>query len=344
MERVKLVSLIPPETYSQVMNEEAEALVREFADFERTDKERLPQEEIGALLADADACLTSWGVPGFAPETIEALPRLKIIGHAAGSVKKLVPLNAYERGIVVVNAAPVIAKSVGEMALGMAIAARRHFVRHHNAFALEGTRGDVALRPPGDLSMNFGLHHTRVGIIAASSTGRAFIRHLKAYGDEIEILVYDPFLTGEQADALGVRRCGLDELLRTCDVVSLHAPSNEATRGMIGRREVSLLKDGALLINTARGPLIDYDALYDELKTGRIYAALDVYLETLTGDQVSASPFRSLPNGLITPGIAGPSAEVMRTLGVHVVRDIHAYLTGGTPKYRVTKEMLSQIA
>ncbi len=298
--------------------------------------------EVAAALKTADGCLTSWGVRSFSAETIAQADRLRIIGHAAGTVRRLVPPESYDQ-VVVLSAAPLMAKSVGEMTFGMVIAARRGLIRHHNAFVFDGTRGDPGLYASGDFIHNHGLHHTKVGIIGASSTGRYFLRFLLAYEDDIEVLLYDPYVSAEAAAGMGVRKVDLDELLSSCDVVSLHAPLNETTAGMIGRREVKLLKDGALLVNTARGGLIDHDALYEELATGRISAALDVYLETIRG-KYAESPYRNLPNVLIAPGIAGPSAEVAKTLGLHVIRDMKAFFAGEKLKYQVLRSMLAYIA
>ncbi|HHW08422.1 MAG TPA: hydroxyacid dehydrogenase [Firmicutes bacterium] len=343
MAKPLVVSLIPNKRYHQVMTPEAESLLTSFAEYQKYDGAQMTEAEVAAALAPADGCLTSWGLRPFSAETIAQAKKLRIIGHAAGSVRKLVPPESYDQ-VVVLSASPLIAKSVGEMAFGMIIAARRQFVRHHNAFATQGTRGDTVLYPSGDYSHNHGLHHTKIGLIGASATGRYLLRFLKAYEDDIEILIYDPYLSAEDAEILGVRKAELDELLSSCDVVSLHAPLNEKTAGMIGRREVKLMKDGALLVNTARGGLIDHEALYEELATGRIYAALDVYLETLRDAQCAASPYRKLPNVLITPGMAGPTIEVSRTLGLHIIRDMQTFFSGGRPRYQVLREKLTYIA
>jgi phosphoglycerate dehydrogenase-like enzyme len=334
MDDIRVVSLVARQRYKEVMAPEAEARLRSFATLVKNEREVVPSpEEMGDLLAQVDGCLTGWGVQ--IPESaLEGADRLKIIGHMAGSVRRVVPVSAYERGIVVTHAAPVIAKSVGEMALGLTIAGLRCIVEHDSAFKQKGTYGDTSL----GYSTNRGLHGSRVGIIAASSTGREFIKLLRAFGDEVEIWVYDPYLSEHGAGQLGVQKVELARLLSECDVVSLHAPAIDETYHMIGADEIKMLKDGALLVNTARGRLIDHDALLAELQSGRISAALDVYLETLSSEKVPASAYRQLENVIITAGRAGPSAQVREQLGAAIVEEFARFFTGLEPRYRVTKE------
>ncbi len=340
MTEIRVVSLVGKTGYHEVMSDEAEARLRSFATLVTNVKDAAPEpDEMRELLAGADACLTGWGVR--IPEAALAkADRLKIVAHMAGSVKSVVPPVAYERGIVVTHAAAVIARSVAEMALGLTIAGLRCIVEHDTAFKQRGTYGDPRL----PYETNRGLAGSRIGIVGASMTGREFIRLLQAFGSDVEIWVADPFLSERRAGELGVRKVELDQLLAQCDVVSLHAPANDQTRHMIGAREVKLLKDGALLVNSARGRLIDHAALLAELKTGRIKAALDVYLETLSSDEVAASEYRQLPNVIITPGRAGPSAQLRLQLGAAMVDELARFFTGLRPRYEVTPERRAAMA
>jgi pentatricopeptide repeat protein len=337
---IRVVSFVTRQGYKEVMTPEAEARLRSFVTLVKNEKEVVPSpEEMGELLAQVDGCLTGWGVR--IPESaLEKADRLKIIGHMAGSVRRVIPVSAYERGIVVTHAAPVIAKSVGEMALGLTIAGLRCVVEHDSAFKQKGTYGDPSL----GYGTNRGLHGSRVGIIGASSTGREFIKLLQAFGDEVEIWVYDPYLSEHGAGQLDVQKVELAQLLSECDVVSLHAPATDETYHMIGVDEVKMLKDGALLVNTARGSLVDHDALLTELKSGRIKAALDVYLEMLSSGEVPASAYRQLKNVIVTAGRAGPSAQVRKQLGAAIVDEFARFFTGLEPRYRVKKEKLGVMA
>ena len=324
------------------MTEEAEEQLKCFSNCLGRDSEAPPgAEEVIDILKDADGCLTGWGVT-IPADAVAGAKRLRIIGHTAGSVKTVVPALAYEKGITVVSAWKVMAKSVGEMALGMAIAGMRNFATHDRAFKTSGTPGDPELRGPSTesgLRHTLGLHHSTVGVIGASATGRYFIRLLEAFGDEVSILLCDPYLSQGEAAEIGGTLVSLDELLSVSDVVSLHAPSREETRGMIGARELALMKDNALFINTARGALVDLDALYEELKRGRLKACLDVYLETCADP--ARSRYRELSNVLITPGIAGPTAQVLKRMGGVVVDDLERFFSGQELRHRVDPERLS---
>ena len=134
MTKPRIVSLMTRGMYADVMTEEAEEELRCFSDFVRRDSGASPcAGEVTELLRDADGCLTGWGVA--IPESaVAGGDRLRIIGHTPGSVKAVVPSLAYEKGITVVSAWKVMAKSVGEMALGMAIAGMRNFAAHDRAF------------------------------------------------------------------------------------------------------------------------------------------------------------------------------------------------------------------
>jgi phosphoglycerate dehydrogenase-like enzyme len=337
---MRVVSLLPSTGYTEVMTPAAEQRLCSFATLVKQTQDAPPSpEEMAELLKDADGCFTGWRVR--IPESaLEGANRLKIIGHVAGSVKRAFPPTVYDKGIVVIHAAPIIAKSVGEMALGFIITGLRRVVEHDHAFKQLGTRGDDRL----SYATNRGVLGSRIGIIGASMTGRELIKLLRAFGDEVEICVYDPFLSDYAAGALGVQKLELAQLLATSDVVSLHAPSTEKTHHMIGAKEVALLKDGALLVNTARGALIDHDALLAELKTGRINAALDVYLETLSSEQVAVSEYRNLTNVIITPGRAGPSAQLRQQLGGAIVEEFARFFTGLPPRYQITAERLASMA
>ena len=345
----RIVSLIPSPLFERTITHDARQRLEGLGALSTNDTdETLPDQEVTERLRDAGVCLTGWEVR-LPVAAIEGARRLEAIGHTAGSVKRLVPPLAFERGIVVLSASAIMAKSVGEMALGMAIAGLRNSSSHDAAFKTRGLPGDPQLRgkylPRGSvgLSRTRGLHDATVGVVGASATGRYFIRLLAPFGREVRILVYDPYVTAPEAEALGVRKVDLEELLSSSDVVSLHAPATEETTGMIGERELCLMKDGALLVNTARGPLVDHEALYREASTGRINACLDVYFGEGCED-AGRSPFRDLPNVLITPGIAGPTAAVLRQMGSAIVEDLDRVLSGRDPVLRVDPDSLSHIA
>jgi phosphoglycerate dehydrogenase-like enzyme len=189
-----------------------------------------------------------------------------------------------------------------------------------------------------DAPSQHGLTSSRIGVVGASRTGVEYIRMLVALG--AEVVVYDPYLTVDRAAELGVRRTALDELLRSSRVVALHAPTLPETRHLIGARELALMPDGSSLVNTARSWLIDSAALLDELRSGRIDAALDVFdEEPLPAD----SPYRSLANVLLTPHQAAATVECYLEMGEITAGEIERYAAGQPLRYELTEAALTRM-
>jgi phosphoglycerate dehydrogenase-like enzyme len=184
-----------------------------------------------------------------------------------------------------------------------------------------------------------GNYRRTVGIVGASRIGRRVIELLKPF--DYRLLLADPTLDAAEAAGLGTEKVDLDELMRQADIVSLHAPSLPSTRHMIDARRLSLMKDGATLINTARGILIDEAALLSTLKTGRIDAVLDV-----TDPEIpeAGSAFYDLPNVFLTPHIAGAIGLERARLGEMAVDEIERFVTGQPLLYQIHRANLENIA
>jgi phosphoglycerate dehydrogenase-like enzyme len=275
-------------------------------------------DELADLLPGADAVITSWGSPALTPELLEVADRLKIVGHAAGSVKHLMPKAGYDRGIVVLSAAAVIAEAVAEYTVGAMLSMQRQlFPYHRHLTEARGWKGE-----PG-LPVTHDLYRKKVGIVAVGMVGRRVIELLKPF--HCDVMVYDPYLSDREREWLGVRRVSLDELFATSDVVSLHAPSTEETKAMITARHFRALRDGALFINTARTWVVDREAMLEALQTGRFRAVLDVfYQEPLPADD----PLRDLDNVLLTPHISGLTVESRLRLVEAIAEDVRRFFAG----------------
>jgi phosphoglycerate dehydrogenase-like enzyme len=290
-------------------------------------------EEVAALLPGAKAVVTSWGSPVFTPELLVVADSLRIVGHAAGSVKHLMPKEGYDRGVVVLSAAAVIADSVAEYTLWAMLSMQRDLYRYERLMKAE--RGWKA--PDEVFSQE--LYHKRIGIVAASMIGRRVIMLLKPFA--CDVAVYDPYLGEEDSEALGVRRVSLEELFATCDIVSVHAPVTPETKEMIGARHFRAMKDGALFINTARAWVVDQAAMLNELHTGRIRAVLDVFdREPLPADD----PLRELDNVFLTPHVSGFTTESRLRLVEAIADDMRRFFTGDPPVLAVPWERLEIMA
>jgi len=296
--------------------------------------ERVDETFIKNNIKGADICITCWGTPPFTKEILDNADRLKLIAHSAGTVKPIVTDYVWEKGIRVTSAAPAIAVAVAEMTLGLMIISLRRIIQF-NRLTHEGF-----WKTDEEISKTRSLYGVTVGIVSASHVGRNVIKLLKNF--DVEILLYDPYVSKEEAEKLGVKLASLEELMSKSDVVSLHAPSIPETYHMINRDNIKLLKPGAILINTARGSLVDESALIERLAKGDIFACIDV---TDPEPPDINSPLRKLPNVILTPHIAGGNSVTDRwRQGRYIIDQIFKFITQGTMDYEVTKDMLPRIA
>ncbi|MGQ9553893.1 MAG: hydroxyacid dehydrogenase [Anaerolineae bacterium] len=326
---------LPPTSLSQdILSERARKTLTSLGEVIWNERDRnYTADELAELLPGAEAVVTSWGSPAFTPELLAVADRLRIVGHAAGSVKHLLPKEGHDRGIVLLSAAAVIADAVAEYTLWAMLSAQRDLYRYDKRMKQE--RG---WRREGD-GYGHELYHKKVGIIAASMVGRRVIKLLRPF--ECDVMVYDPYLSEAAAAELGVRKVGLDELMAASDIVSVHAPITPETEKMIGAKQFQVMKDGALFINSARAWTVDEDAMLAELRTGRIRAVLDVFSkEPLPPD----SPLRDLDNVFLTPHMAGASTESRARLVEAIADDMARFFAGEQPQLAVTWEKLQIMA
>lgn len=319
--------------YDDIFQPDIMADLEQYAEVVHNDLGRgYTTEELAEAARDCDAIITGWISPRIDKTIVDNCPGLRIVAHAAGSVKHLIAPEVYDAGITVTNAASVMAPYVGEFALTLTLAMLRTLPRYAYG-APQDAWNDIPC------AGNETLFGKTVGIIGLSHTGRSFLKLLAPFG--CSVLAYDPYCTEERAKELGVKLVSLEELLSSSKVVSLHAPITEETKGMLDAEKLKLIGDGAVFVNTARGILVDHDALARELATGRFKAAIDVtYPEPLPPDH----PLRRLPNVIIPPHIAGPTTDGRRDMFRCVVDDLKLFWAGKTPKNLVTKEMLERMA
>ena len=292
------------------------------------------KQDLLAVLAEADACITSWGVAPLDADVVMAAPRLGHLAHMGGSVKRFVSDAVWERGIRVTSAAVTLARDVAETTLGLMIVGRKR-IWPLGSHVRDGGWRDSPVWDRWDARE---LNRSTVGLIGAGSVGRHVIELLAPFS--VTILVADPYLSDDEAERLGVERVEPAELMERCDVVSIHAPANDQTRHMIGAGLLGRLSDGAVLINTSRGSIIDEAALVEELAKGRVFAFLDV---TDPEPPASDSPLRRLENVVVTPHIAG-CIENCHRMGELAAEEVRRYLTGQPAINEVRPDMLDQIA
>lgn len=280
------------------------------------------------LLARAEVVVTGTGTGRLTPAVLDAAPRLRAIVHAAGTIRPIVDADVYDRGIQVSSQAAANALPVAEYTLAMILLELKGIPELARTYRTARAAVDV-----DGLLARRGSYRRTVGIIGASLVGRRVIDLLGAF--DVEILVHDPYLDAADATSLGARWVTLPALLAASDIVSLHAPLLPATVGMIGAAELAALRDGAVFLNTARGAIVDQEALIAELRTGRIRAVLDV-----TDPEVPEpnSPLWDLPNLVLTPHAAGSRGRELHRIGEQAVAEVERLSRGQPLQHAVSSE------
>ena len=291
-------------------------------------------DEARRALRDCEVLITSWGCPRVDEETLAIAPHLRAIIHAAGTVKDVVSDACWDRGIVVSTAATANALPVAEYALAMILLSGKRVIEVSRDYGIRKSAIDWANEYP-----DLGNFRRTVGIIGASTIGRRVIELLKPY--DFQILVSDPYLDDAGAASIGATRVELDELFRISDIVSIHAPLTTETTGSIDERRLSLLRDGATIINTARGAIVDQAALEAELVSGRINAVIDT---TDPWVPHASSPLYTLPNVVLTPHMAGALGNEIGRLGAHAVSELERYVNDQPFEHPVRREDLTRMA
>lgn len=296
-------------------------------------------ERADELLARAEVLLTHWGCPTIDAEVLARAPELAMVAHTAGTVKgeglAIMTRDVLERGVRVTTCAVANAVPVAEYTLAAILWAGKDVLG-----ARARLRGEQLPAGRPDRSLTMGNWGKRIGVVGASLVGRALIDLLAPF--ELDVAVYDPFLSAREATALGVEKVDdLVALARVSDVLSVHAPDVPTTRGMISAAVLAALPDGATFINTARAPLVDQDALLAEVASGRIDAVLDVTdPEPLPADH----PLLGLSNVVVTPHVAGSAGTELARLSECAIAEIERYAAGELAAHPVTLEAWDRTA
>lgn len=273
---------------------------------------------VKAMIADAEIAITHLGP--FSRDVLAAASNLRFIGVSRGGPVNIDMDAARERNIVVANVPGRNASAVAEFTVGAILAETRLITQGHIALARSEWRGDLyrADRTGEELSQ------MTIGIIGYSHVGQRVVRLLKPFG--CKILICDPYVRLTVQDHIeGVEQVDLETLLAQSDVVSLHVRVTKETIGMISAERIAAMKDGAYLINTARGSLVDEDALVSALKSGKLRGAA---LDTFATEPLENEELRQLPNVTLTPHIAGASRYVCTFAANTLVDDLARFLDG----------------
>jgi len=264
----------------------------------------------------ADIVMTCWDSPLLTFKVYKENPQLKYLCNMAGEVRPYVDLEVIKAGLIVSNWGNVIAKSVAEGALMMILSALRRTT--YFQVEMHVRKGWAGMKQPE------GLFYQKVGLLGLGAIACELVKLLQPF--ECIIYAYDPHVADQVFEKLNVNRLSaIEELVKTCRIISIHAAKTPETFHVIDTNMLSTMEDGGVIVNTARGAIIDTTALIAELKTGRIEAALDVFEEEPLREN---SELRGLDNCMLMPHLAGPTSDRRSDMGNFAIANIENFIKG----------------
>ncbi len=275
----------------------------------------MTQEELLAAIGEYDALVVRSRTQ-VTREVIGAARKLRIVGRAGVGVNNIDLEAATARGIVVVNVPDGNTIAACEHTLALMLALARNVPAAAQSLA--------AGRWERQKFTGVELYGKTLGVVGFGRIGSEVARRALAFG--MRVVAYDPYASPEQAEKLGVRLAGLEEVLREADFLTIHAPLTPQTRNLIGARELALMKRGARLVNCARGGIVNEQALYEALRSGHLAgAALDVFEQEPPPPD---HPLLGLPSVLATPHLGASTVEAQVTCSLEVAEQVARYLAG----------------
>ncbi|SCE66336.1 phosphoglycerate dehydrogenase [Micromonospora mirobrigensis] len=267
-----------------------------------------------AALAEADAVIVR-SATQIDAEAIAAAPRLKVVARAGVGLDNVEVPAATARGVMVVNAPTSNIVSAAEQAVALLLAVARNTAAASAALkAGEWKRSKYT---------GVELQGKTVGVVGLGRIGVLFAQRIAAFGTRL--IAYDPYIQPARAAQLGVRLVGLEELLREADFISIHLPKTPETVGLIGEKELAIVKPGVRIVNAARGGLVDEQALADAIAEGRVAGAgVDVYAK----EPCTSSPLFAFDNVVATPHLGASTAEAQDKAGLAVAKSVKLALQG----------------
>ncbi len=317
----KILLAVTKDNYPEVITPETEAGIRELGEVVKRDDLKEADDPQTAYVeairaARPEIVVTGWGSPTLTMEAYRASPDLAYMCHCAGTVRNYVDRDVLASGLLVSNWGRLPAPTVAEASLMMTLACLRK-VSGYVRLLDDGGWGAGEFESASLFGRSVGLHG--LGVIA-----QEFVRLLAPF--DCDISAFSPHCPDEVFEELGVaREEDLANLYAANDVVSIHASKTPKNHHIVDADILAGMKDGAVLVNTARGAIIDTEALVEKLEEGTIWAALDVFeQEPLPAD----SPLRGMRNVLLLPHQAGPTPDWQPRMGRHALENLSRYVAG----------------
>ena len=293
---------------------QAEALKKEYlpADLEMVYCNTPPKDDAEKAARAKDAQLVMLANMPFKENVLQELPETKFLSVAFTGVDHVAMDYCKAHGIVVSNCSGYANEAVSELVIGLALGLYRRMLPADEAVRTGKTRAGL---------LGIELSGKKFGVVGAGAIGRRTIALAQAFGCDVY------YYNRSQTQIDGAKSVSLDELMEISDIISLHVPLMADTKGLIGAAEIAKMKKTAILINTARGPVVDSQALADALKEGRIAGAgIDVF----EGDPPIAGehPLLHAPNVILAPHVGFATQEAMEKRAVIAFKNVQAYLAG----------------
>ena len=315
-----LVAIKQDKTFDTFFSKENIAFAESIGEFVWFDTTSATQDELKEKIKDCDTYITGWGSPALTPEILDCAPNLKLLTHLGSTVAPVVCDEVYERGIKVISGFDYYSKSTAEGAMAYILSALRNI-----PFYTHRLKEQKIWREADDYTN--GLLYKSVGILGFGGVGRYVCQMLKPF--DVDVKVYDiAEISKEDKEKYGITQCSIEEIFSTCDIVSVHLPYNDSTYHIVDDALLSKIKKGALLVNTARGAVIDENALIKHLEKGDFNAALDVY-EAEPIDM--ENPLLSLDNVLLLPHQAGPTVNLRAVITRELVKESADFIDKNIP-------------
>lgn len=282
-------------------------------------------EELTDALVDVDYVFTGWGTHKLTAETTAKANQLKMICHVGGTVKPYVAEEVYQKGIKVISGNDIYADSVAEGVIAYLLCVLRELPKYS---------GDLARGIWPDGYNNRGLIGRSIGLVGFGTITRKVIPLLKMFN--MKIKVYSRYMDDATLEKWGVEYGTVEEIFKTCDIVSLHSSYTPSTHHMIKEEHVLSMVERAVLLNTSRGPIIDEAGLVRALKQRPdIIAALDVYENEPIGP---GEPILECKNTFLMPHMGGPTIDMRAVVTSALIEEIQSFEKGGALRYEIDWE------
>jgi phosphoglycerate dehydrogenase-like enzyme len=283
-------------------------------------------------LATAEAMITTWDSPGFGDDLPEMAPELRVIAHLGGEVKSRFGKSLFEQLTITTSPGPM-ARATAELGAALVLYCGRNVDLYRAELRMPTNRIYDDVHRHGTAEFLIG---REIGMIGFGRIGRALVDLLRGF--QFRWRVYDPYASRSLSEGYPVKFLSLQAVLKSSSLLVLTAALTKKTRGLVDRKRLSQLPDGATVINIARGGLIDLDALTREVRQKRLRCAIDVTdpVEPLP----ESHPLRNLPGAIVTPHIGGGSLKARHEMADELIDDLERFFRGDPVNHRVSTAML----